>query len=150
MELDFTNLSLNDDVKSFIFENYNINYVPFDNTILLNNANMSAIDDIAQCYITWQININQCQHDRTLNILSLRVNKYYEHQGYATLLLSHVINIAKSTKNVTTIELDDMSDNAWNLTSNVYIKHGFTYKNGFPFPEMVMKLYPNTFEKMKF
>lgn len=111
-----------------------INYIPFDNNkkeLLYDGSN---IDDIAVSYLVWQ----KCGN--IIQVVNFRVNDRYKNKGYGTKLLMNLIANAKCDDNIDSIELDDMTENAWDLSNNIYIKRGFAYKHCYPFPEMVLKL----------
>ena len=131
-------------IKSLIYNQINVYYVsPLD----INETTINSIDDITIAYLSW------CSHNTIMIILKLHVNPNYTHQAYGTCLLKYAINKAIESHNFTMIELDDMSDNVWNLGKNIYINCGFRYKNEFPFPEMELILPINnmtsSFENMK-
>lgn len=122
---------MNNTIKTFVYNQTNLFYIsPID----IDETTINSIDDNTIAYLSW------CSYGTTMTILKLYVNNCYYHQGYGTYLLKHAIKQAKDSCYFTIIELDDMSDNVWNLDNNIYIKCGFTYKNPFPFPEMELVL----------
>lgn len=111
-----------------------INYIPFDNNKRELVHDGSNIDDIAMSYLVWQ----KCSN--VIQVVNFCVNDQYKNKGYGTKLLMNLIANIKIDDNIDSIELDDMTENAWNLSNNIYVKHGFVYKHCYPYPEMVLKL----------
>lgn len=68
------------------------------------------------------------------NVIKLYVSLNSQHQGLATNMLTHLIDVCKLA-NIKKIELDDMSDNL-NRRDNIYRNVGFDYYE-IGFPEMV-------------
>lgn len=101
--------------------------------------------------IIFYISINKLQHkkigsshsfiqyfvdfkDKDATLICLKTNNPFKNKGFATELLTVSLDYLKK-KNILKIELDDMSDRAWE-ENNIYIKFGFKYINPFPEPEM--------------
>lgn len=121
--------TLNDEVKSIFYNNYKVYYIGY---VLLDEDNIKNIDNLTTCYA---VTCNK-HNDITLVITWLSVHFNHRGCGFGTRLLNHIIN--NCDKCVKFIELDDMSENAWNLNNNIYLKHGFKYKNSYPSPEMIL------------
>ena len=113
-------ITCNDNIEIYYISNSMLN----ENTI--ENINKNTIGFVAIC-------IQQNQ----MTILNMHVNKKFRNNGYGSKLLKHVIFIALS-KNIDKITLDDMTQKAW-CSQNMYVKHGFNYVNGYPYPEMELK-----------
>lgn len=71
-------------------------------------------------------------------ILDIRTHKRHRGKGYATYILNYTKKYLKE-KGIKSIELDDMSDNAWK-DNNLYINTGFKYIDEYPNPEMSIDL----------
>lgn len=78
------------------------------------------------------------RENETVTLLHLETNKHSQGRGYGDYLLKNTITYMKNHK-YKFIELDDMSDRAWEV-NNIYIKNNFEYVNDYPEPEMILLL----------
>ena len=97
-------------------------------TIVVNNEN-----------ITYRVKKNSIQgkikYTNNGYILWVCVDNEYQGKGIGKKLIYRAVkNLSK--KGCVCIQLDDMSDNAWNEKHNIYLKMGFKYVNVKPNPEM--------------
>lgn len=76
--------------------------------------------------------------DKDLTILFVKTNPLFLGNGIGTFLmiLAGCYTNSLKEKEITTVKLDDDSDNSWNLEKNIYIKLGLSYVNDEPEPEM--------------
>lgn len=80
--------------------------------------------------------------DKDLTVLFVKTNPSFLGNGIGTFLmiLAGCYTNSLKDKEITTVKLDDDSDNSWNLEKNIYIKLGLSYVNDEPEPEMEGKL----------
>lgn len=80
-------------------------------------------------------------NDPSMQIVSVKTNQPYRGLGVASTLLKRLIGFAWSCYPcIQRVELDDMSDRAWQKAQNLYCKLGFRYVNPQPEPEMVLDI----------
>ena len=66
-------------------------------------------------------------YDHSCILLSLEVNRSYQHRGIGSKLLLKLIEHCRLSS-IRAILLDDMSD-GFETSNNIYVKHGFKYIN---------------------
>lgn len=119
------------EIKTCKYNEYTVYYI---SDIDINNENVQYVDKLVVCYaVTCKSNTD------TIILTWLEVNFNHRGHGFGTRLLRYIINDCMCN-NISFIELDDMSQHAWDIDRNIYIKHGFLYKNSYPSPEMVLHI----------
>jgi ribosomal protein S18 acetylase RimI-like enzyme len=88
--------------------------------------------DLSYCYIQYVVDLKK----KNATLISLKTKDSFKNKGFATKLLTISLDYLKQKKFLK-IELDDMSDRAWEK-KNIYINFGFKYINPFPEPEMIL------------
>lgn len=121
------------------YQNRNVYKIEMNNIIYFYISNKEydyTIISTSQSIISY---IQYAYNNESASVIFLKTKKRYRNKGFASYLLKISIDYFEKKK-IKEIDLDDMSDNAYRLKKNIYIKHGFHYKNEFPYPEMIMKI----------